>query len=645
MSRRLRDIITDMRSRFNDGLDPELVLDMAERLEGKEFTKQQRKKLSSMIENVSNNGGKMSDADKATLTSMLAVQEGMAAWLSVLMASEEDFNKLVAQIEAANGKAKEMADIKMDTLEGDVKTLVSAFEALQLEIFEGDAGNGLRAFTQGLTEDIRFVQNLLKDGFDIGDIGGMLAKVATQLKDKFLAFDGVGSVLAGGALVMGLKKIYDLTMRLKTAAVATKNWWQGAATTMNGGINPRTGGAIPPTATTGGVVSSVGTMNVNAGVVNVNGKVAGGANGTTNRGTAVTGSGTPNSNNTRGGTVIGGGTSGSRTSVPPVPPSASTSAVSRFAGVGTAAVSAGLFTAIFALMDTYTTRKSNEVQISDAQTTYKEAQKRYDETKRIYDAIAEDEERTAELPQAKLQLDTAAQDLQQASSDLKTIQKEVVKTNNESLFSGAGMVTGAMIGGGIGSVIPVAGTAIGAIAGAVLSMFGAYVGSEIGGEVSKNFDFDVLGWLKGDNDNKSSIERAVAQADWKTDSGKNYSELSSIEKIKYQREESAGERTRREEAQGAARNAAEHEAYGGASIGDFRKAESESIAEYKRQEELKEKNKYNDYTHAAAFNPQNVAVSNYDTEDARKVMAITGGKKYVSPEEARKSLVDSILSR
>ena len=46
---------------------------------------------------------------------------------------------------------------------------------------------------------------------------------------------------------------------------------------------------------------------------------------------------------------------------------------------------------------------------------------------------------------------------------------------------------------------------------------------------------------------------------------------------------------------------------------------------------LQEKNKYIDYAHAAAFNPQNVAVSNYDTEDARKVMAITSGKKYVFP--------------
>ena len=43
----------------------------------------------------------------------------------------------------------------------------------------------------------------------------------------------------------------------------------------------------------------------------------------------------------------------------------------------------------------------------------------------------------------------------------------------------------------------------------------------------------------GENSDKSSIERAVAQADWKTDSGKNYSELFDVEKIKYQREESA----------------------------------------------------------------------------------------------------------
>ena len=83
---------------------------------------------------------------------MLAGQEALSGWLSVFLASQEDWEKMADAIDNAHGKAQEMADIKMDAL----KTLSSAFEALQLEIFTGDGSKGLRAFTQALTEDIRF---------------------------------------------------------------------------------------------------------------------------------------------------------------------------------------------------------------------------------------------------------------------------------------------------------------------------------------------------------------------------------------------------------------------------------------------------------------------------------------------------------
>lgn len=76
----------------------------------------------------------------------------------------------------------------------------------------GTGAEGLRSFTQGLTEDIRAFKKSLEDGFDIGSI---MSRVVTQLKNKFLEFDGVGSILAGGALFMGLKKIFNLTMQLK----------------------------------------------------------------------------------------------------------------------------------------------------------------------------------------------------------------------------------------------------------------------------------------------------------------------------------------------------------------------------------------------------------------------------------------------
>ena len=69
--------------------------------------------------------------------------------------------------------------------------------------------------------------------------------------------------------MLGLKKVYDLMIRLKDAAVMARNAWRGTVTT--GGVQQaRTGmQAIP---TTGGVAQSVGTMHVNTGVVNVYGK-------------------------------------------------------------------------------------------------------------------------------------------------------------------------------------------------------------------------------------------------------------------------------------------------------------------------------------------------------------------------------------
>ena len=471
-TRRLRDVLGDMRSRFQGDFDPEQLLDMTERLEGKEFSKQQRIKLSNMIEDVKAKGG-MSDADKATITSMLSGQEGMAAWLSVLMASNEDWEHMADAIDKAHGKADEMSKVKMDTLEGDVKTLGSAFEALQLEIFSGNGGDGLRGFTQALTDDIRFIQEALKDGFDIGDIGGLLAQVATQLKDKFLQFDGVGSILAGGALVMGLKKIYDLTMKVKDAAMTAKSWWQGAAqsTHQSGGLQTRPN--------VGSIAQSVGTMNVKAGVVNINGKVSNAPAGQ-QRGNAPA-------------------TTNSRTTTPR--PTSAPSTLSRFGGVAKMAGGAAALTGVFALMDLFSTRSTNEGRINEATAQREQYQKEYQE-------IVADPTRHQELPQA-------TQNLNQASADLRAIQKEAAQHNNESLFGGLGAMGGAATGAALGSVIPGIGTIAGLIIGGVLAAGGAELGKEFG----KNFETDILGKFFGSDKSNQMV-------DFKLDNGKMLSELS-----------------------------------------------------------------------------------------------------------------------
>ena len=518
-TRRLRDILGDMRARFQGDFDPDVLLDMTERLEGKEFSKQQRIKLGTMIENVKANGGQMTDADKATITSMLAGQEGMAAWLSVLMASTEDWNKMADAIDNAHGKAEEMSKIKMNTLKGDVDALGAAFEALQLEIFTGQGGSGLRAFVQGVTDDIRYIQTALKDGFDVGDIGGLIARVITQLKDKFLELNGVGSVLAGGALVVGLKKIYDIMSNIKNAAITAKGWWKNAGA--QGVGSQRAQG----TGLQSGITSSVGSMTVHANSVIINGRV-------TNQGQGATGQTAGASQNNR---ASGASTTARVSSAP--------STTSRAGGALKTGGGAAILTALFAAADVYSTRSINEEQLSQTNASYEQA-------KAEYNTIAADPNRSQELPQA-------AQNLQQASKNLEITKQETIQRNNESLFGAGGAITGAAAGAAIGSIIPGAGTVIGGVAGLVLGAVGASIGANIGADLSKKFDFDVYDSLMG-NENEST-RKSTPRADWKTDSGVMYSKLSTEDKIRYHQNESATERANRETAEGAIRQSIEQQ--------------------------------------------------------------------------------------
>ena len=534
--------------------------------------------------------------DKTTVTNLLAGQEALAGWLSVLMASEKDWKSLADNIDNADGAADKMSKIKMDTLEGDIKTLGSAWEAFQLELMGGEDGkgaaaSGLRSLLQGLTEDVRYFQNAIKDGFDIGDIGGLLAKVATQLKDKFLAFDGVGSILAGGALVMGLKKIYDLTMKVKDAAMTAKGWWQNAGVSTQADRQAET---LQTGTNAGSFAQSVGTMNVRAGVVNVNGKV----------------SSTPVGQ--QGNTATTAGGSAGRTTTPRPTPTSSPSTLSRLGGAAKMAGSASLLTALFAGLDTYSVRSENEMRVSEAQSsidTLRE-QERNQKTElksaqESYNLAVGDPERSAEeiaelntkVANANDILKQTGQDLTQAESTLSTVQKDAAKYNNESLFGGIGAVGGAAAGAAIGSIVPVAGTLVGMLLGAGLG----YVGSEIGKSVGDKFDFDVLGWITGKNDKTSAGETvSTPKVDWKTSDGRMFSEYSAAEKIRYHNNESAEDRASREAAESAAQQQVAQQKhdegmqkwqggeFGDSALSKVSKEDTNSkIEEYRKQKERK----------------------------------------------------------
>ena len=140
----------------------------------------------------------------------LVGEEAKSGFLAMMNASDADFDKLVESLNNAEGAAQKMADIRLDNLAGDMEQLGGAWETFQLSIMEGKGADGLRSFIQGVSKDIDRLNEYLKDGLDITDIGRLALDILTQLKNKFLELDGIGSVLAGGVLAAGLYKIVRL---------------------------------------------------------------------------------------------------------------------------------------------------------------------------------------------------------------------------------------------------------------------------------------------------------------------------------------------------------------------------------------------------------------------------------------------------
>ena len=305
--RRIKDIFSDLRQRFNEGMDVESLLDFEEYLSNTKIHKDTRRKLESMLKSMQEHGGEMSGADKLKMAAMINGQEGMSGLLAVLTASESDWEKINKALDEAEGTSERIAAMQLDNLAGDITILGSAWDAFQRSFVKGRASEGLREFTQAITNTLSKANKLFEDGIDIGDLGAIVVDVIAKLKAKFLELDGIGSVLAGGTLVFGLKKILSLGLKVKD----TLSTWAKVRTAGDMGNILRGGAAATGSLqSTGSMNVSVGTMNVRAGAVNLTGAIkggmAGGVGGAGGRAgaTAIGGAG---GRGGIGGTVIAGG--------------------------------------------------------------------------------------------------------------------------------------------------------------------------------------------------------------------------------------------------------------------------------------------------------------------------------------------------
>ena len=81
------------------------------------------KSLNEIILDLRKGFSKLTKDEQAQYAAMLAGQEAMSGLLSIVNASDADFNKLTESINNSSGAAERMAEIKLDNLQGDIDIL------------------------------------------------------------------------------------------------------------------------------------------------------------------------------------------------------------------------------------------------------------------------------------------------------------------------------------------------------------------------------------------------------------------------------------------------------------------------------------------------------------------------------------------
>lgn len=94
------------------------------------------KSLGQVMDTLRNNMGDLTEAEQAQAAATLFGQEAMSGMLSIINASDKDYEKLTSAIYDADGAAQEMADTMLDNLGGQLTLLKSALEGLAIQFGE-----------------------------------------------------------------------------------------------------------------------------------------------------------------------------------------------------------------------------------------------------------------------------------------------------------------------------------------------------------------------------------------------------------------------------------------------------------------------------------------------------------------------------
>lgn len=142
----------------------------------------------------------LSKVQQIEAASTIFGKNAMAGMLSIVNATDEDFQSLTESIYGSTDAAERMAAIKLDNLEGDITLMKSALDGLQIAI--GDALlPTFRAGTQGITDFITKLTQFINENPELIQqivkiTAGLLAFKAATLTGKLAFLELKGGVLS-----------------------------------------------------------------------------------------------------------------------------------------------------------------------------------------------------------------------------------------------------------------------------------------------------------------------------------------------------------------------------------------------------------------------------------------------------------------
>ncbi len=144
--------------------------------------------------------GIKNESEQAAIATTIFGKEAMSGMLSIINASESDFDKLAAAIDGSAGAAERMAAVRLDNLEGDITLLKSAAEGLGIEIYQGMSAPMREAAQAASGYLAQMNAAFQEDGFSgmAEEIGDVSADALTKIADHAPEFIDMAATLIDG---------------------------------------------------------------------------------------------------------------------------------------------------------------------------------------------------------------------------------------------------------------------------------------------------------------------------------------------------------------------------------------------------------------------------------------------------------------